>query len=162
MPKNRVLDSAQHCLDQSAECRRLMKLARSEAEAQALKISLAAGQDLPDRLTDTTRSRVDNGASSRTKAASGGSLRSYSGAGPFRNLDLTGVVDVFGYLAEITHVEPPAAAGAFQVMFRLGRCGVVDVAASMARHSVRRTLPSVEFDLRQQLRLDPAILAFPS
>jgi len=31
------MDSAQHCLDQSAECRRLMKLAQSETEAQALK-----------------------------------------------------------------------------------------------------------------------------
>jgi hypothetical protein len=31
------MDSAQHCLDQSAECRRLMKLAGSEAEAYALK-----------------------------------------------------------------------------------------------------------------------------
>jgi hypothetical protein len=29
--------NAQHCLDQSAECRRLMKLAQSEAEAYALK-----------------------------------------------------------------------------------------------------------------------------
>jgi hypothetical protein len=32
------MDSAQHCQDQSAECRRLMKLAQSEDEAQALKI----------------------------------------------------------------------------------------------------------------------------
>jgi hypothetical protein len=31
------MDSAQHCLDQSAECRRLMKLAQSEAEAYTLK-----------------------------------------------------------------------------------------------------------------------------
>jgi hypothetical protein len=31
------MDSAQHCTNQSAECRRLMKLAQSEAEAQALK-----------------------------------------------------------------------------------------------------------------------------
>ena len=31
------MDSMQHCLNQSAECRRLMKLAQSEAEAQALK-----------------------------------------------------------------------------------------------------------------------------
>jgi hypothetical protein len=31
------MDSAQHCLDQSAECRRLMKVAQSEAEAYALK-----------------------------------------------------------------------------------------------------------------------------
>jgi hypothetical protein len=31
------MDSAQHCLDQSAECRRLMKLAQNEAEAQVLK-----------------------------------------------------------------------------------------------------------------------------
>jgi hypothetical protein len=31
------MDSADHCVDQSAECRRLMRLAQSEAEAQALK-----------------------------------------------------------------------------------------------------------------------------
>jgi hypothetical protein len=31
------MGSAQHCLDQSAECRRLLKLAQSEAEARALK-----------------------------------------------------------------------------------------------------------------------------
>jgi hypothetical protein len=31
------MDSAQHCLDQSAECRRLMKSTQSEAEAYALK-----------------------------------------------------------------------------------------------------------------------------
>src|ERR1700730_14495602 len=31
------MDSVQHCLDQAAECRRLMKSARSEAEAKALK-----------------------------------------------------------------------------------------------------------------------------
>jgi hypothetical protein len=31
------MDSAQHCLDQSAGCRRLMKSAQSEAEAYALK-----------------------------------------------------------------------------------------------------------------------------
>ena len=32
------MDSAQHCLDRSAECRRLMKLAGSEAEVHALKL----------------------------------------------------------------------------------------------------------------------------
>ena len=32
------MDSAQHCLDQSAECRRLMQSAQSEAEAYALKL----------------------------------------------------------------------------------------------------------------------------
>jgi hypothetical protein len=32
------MDSPQHCRDQSAECRHLMKLAQSEAEAHALKI----------------------------------------------------------------------------------------------------------------------------
>jgi hypothetical protein len=31
------MDSAQHCLDQSAECRRLMKLAQTEVEARVLK-----------------------------------------------------------------------------------------------------------------------------
>ena len=31
------MDSAEHCLDQSVECRRLMKLAQSEVEAQVLK-----------------------------------------------------------------------------------------------------------------------------
>jgi hypothetical protein len=34
---NYFMDSAQHCIDQSAECRRLVKLAQSEVEAQALK-----------------------------------------------------------------------------------------------------------------------------
>jgi hypothetical protein len=33
-----VMDSAQHCLDQSAKCRRLMKLAQSEDEIHTLKI----------------------------------------------------------------------------------------------------------------------------
>jgi hypothetical protein len=32
------MDSAQHCLDQSVECRRLMKSAQSEAEARVLKV----------------------------------------------------------------------------------------------------------------------------
>jgi hypothetical protein len=32
-----VMDTAQHCLGQSAECRRLVNLALSEAEAHALK-----------------------------------------------------------------------------------------------------------------------------
>ena len=32
------MDSAQHCLDRSAECRRLVKSAQSEAEARALKV----------------------------------------------------------------------------------------------------------------------------
>jgi hypothetical protein len=32
------MDSAERCLDQSAECRRLMQLARSEADAYALKL----------------------------------------------------------------------------------------------------------------------------
>jgi hypothetical protein len=31
------MDSAQHCQDQSAECRRLMQLAPTKAVAQALK-----------------------------------------------------------------------------------------------------------------------------
>ena len=32
-----VMDSPQHCRDQSAECLRLMKLSQSEVETQALK-----------------------------------------------------------------------------------------------------------------------------
>jgi hypothetical protein len=31
------MDSPQHCLDQSAECRRLVKLTQSEAEAEVLR-----------------------------------------------------------------------------------------------------------------------------
>jgi hypothetical protein len=31
------MDSAQHCQDQSAECRRLMKLAQSQSEAEVLR-----------------------------------------------------------------------------------------------------------------------------
>jgi hypothetical protein len=33
-----VMDTAQHCLDQSAECRGLVQLAQSEAEAYALRL----------------------------------------------------------------------------------------------------------------------------
>jgi len=32
------MDTAQHCLDQSAECRDLVQLAQSETEAYALKL----------------------------------------------------------------------------------------------------------------------------
>ena len=32
------MDNAQHCLDQSAECRRLIQFARSEADAYALQL----------------------------------------------------------------------------------------------------------------------------
>ena len=54
------MDSAQHCLDQSAECRRLMKLAQSEVEAQVLKNlsqswSRLAGQI--DRYNELVRNR---------------------------------------------------------------------------------------------------------
>jgi wobble nucleotide-excising tRNase len=54
------MDSAQHCLDQSAECRRLMKLAQSEAEAKVLKNlsqswSRLAGQI--DRYNELVRNR---------------------------------------------------------------------------------------------------------
>jgi hypothetical protein len=47
------MDNAQHCLDQAAECRRLMQFARSEADAYALNFSLAVGPDLLAKLTDT-------------------------------------------------------------------------------------------------------------
>ena len=54
------MDSAEHCLDQSAECRRLMKLAQSKAEAQVLKNlsqswSRLAGQI--DRYNELVRNR---------------------------------------------------------------------------------------------------------
>lgn len=54
------MDSAQHCLDQSAECRRLMKLAQSEVEARVLKNlsqswSRLAGQI--NRYNELVRSR---------------------------------------------------------------------------------------------------------
>jgi hypothetical protein len=54
------MDSAQHCLDQSAECRRLLKSAQSEAEAQVLKNlsqswSRLAGQI--DRYNEIVRNR---------------------------------------------------------------------------------------------------------
>ena len=54
------MDSAQHCRDQSAECRRLMKLAQSEVEAQVLKNlsqswSRLAGQI--DRYNELVRNR---------------------------------------------------------------------------------------------------------
>jgi hypothetical protein len=54
------MDSAQHCRDQSAECRRLMKLAQREVEAQVLKNlsqswSRLAGQI--DRYNELVRNR---------------------------------------------------------------------------------------------------------
>jgi hypothetical protein len=54
------MDSAQHCLDQSAECRRLMKSAQSEVEAKVLKNlsqswSRLAGQI--DRYNELVRNR---------------------------------------------------------------------------------------------------------
>jgi hypothetical protein len=54
------MDSAQHCVDQSAECRRLMKSARSEAEARALKVISRSWLGLAgqiDRYNALVRSR---------------------------------------------------------------------------------------------------------
>jgi hypothetical protein len=54
------MDSAQHCLDQSAECRRLMKLAGSEAEAYALKHLARSWRGLAgqiDRYNELMRNR---------------------------------------------------------------------------------------------------------
>jgi hypothetical protein len=36
-PRGVFMDSAQHCLDQAAECLRLLKAAKSDAEAKNLK-----------------------------------------------------------------------------------------------------------------------------
>jgi hypothetical protein len=52
------MDSAQHCLDQSAECRRLMTLAQGEAEAYALKLLARSWSGLAgqiDRYTALVR-----------------------------------------------------------------------------------------------------------
>ena len=64
------MDSAQHCLDQSAECRRLLKSAQSETEAQALKNlsrtwSGLAGQI--DRYNALMRGQRFSAESSRVK-----------------------------------------------------------------------------------------------
>jgi hypothetical protein len=45
-----VMDSAQHCLDQSAKCRRLMKLAQSEDEIHTLKILARSWVGLAGRI----------------------------------------------------------------------------------------------------------------
>jgi hypothetical protein len=50
--------NAQHCLNQSAECRRLMKLAQSEAEAYALGLLARSWSGLAgqiDRYNALTR-----------------------------------------------------------------------------------------------------------
>jgi hypothetical protein len=54
------MDSAQHCLDQSAECRRLVKSAQSEAEARALKVISRSWVGLAgqiDRYNELVRNR---------------------------------------------------------------------------------------------------------
>jgi hypothetical protein len=53
-----------------------------------------------------------------------------AGAQPFCNLYLTGIVDVLGDLAEIAHIEPLAAGGAFHVVF--GCSASVGAALSMS------------------------------
>ncbi len=65
------MDSAQHCLDQAAECLRLSKAAKSDGEARSFP---KVGRDWPVKSTDTMRSSVSWGASSRSKAASVGGL----------------------------------------------------------------------------------------
>jgi hypothetical protein len=52
------------------------------------------------------------------------------GGSPFCNLYLTGIVDVLGDLAEIAHIEPLAAGGAFHVVF--GCSASVGAALSMS------------------------------
>jgi hypothetical protein len=52
------MDNTQHCLDQSAECRRLMKQAKSEAEVRALKVIARSWLGLAgqvDRFNTLTR-----------------------------------------------------------------------------------------------------------
>jgi hypothetical protein len=67
------MDSAQHCLDQSAECRRIVKLAQSEVEARALKeISrswrrLANQIDRYDALVRNRRGGQEQGRSVRPR-----------------------------------------------------------------------------------------------
>jgi hypothetical protein len=54
------MDSAQHCRDQSAECRRLVKSAQSEAEALALKFISRSWLGLAgqiDRYNELVRKR---------------------------------------------------------------------------------------------------------
>jgi hypothetical protein len=63
------MDSAQHCLDQSAECLRLSKAEKRDTEARILKNLSKFGQDWPVKSTDTMRSCVRLAASSRSKGA---------------------------------------------------------------------------------------------
>jgi hypothetical protein len=54
------MDSAQHCLDQSEEYRRLMKSAQSEAEVRALKLISRSWLGLAgqiDRYNELVRNR---------------------------------------------------------------------------------------------------------
>jgi hypothetical protein len=61
------MDSAQHCLDQSAECRRIVKLVQSEVEARALKeisrswLRLANQIDRYDALVRNRRGGQEQG-----------------------------------------------------------------------------------------------------
>ena len=65
------MDSAQHCLDQSAECRRLLKSALNEAEARALQVisrswlGLAGQIDRYDALVRKHRRNVQDDAPQR-------------------------------------------------------------------------------------------------
>jgi hypothetical protein len=72
----------------------------------------------------------------------------WAGTRAFGNLDLAGIVDVLGYLAEIAHVELSAAAGAFHVMVGLGRCDAVCV-------FVRLHWSRLSFRLPQRVPCDP-------
>jgi hypothetical protein len=54
------MDSAQHCLDQSVECRRLVESAQSEAEVRALKFISRSWRGLAgqiDRYNELERNR---------------------------------------------------------------------------------------------------------
>ena len=80
------MDSAQHCLDQAAECRGLAQLAQSDAEAHALKnlsrawAGLAGQIDRYSALMREQRGVVRSSESPRTGSAL---ARKTDGPGPW-------------------------------------------------------------------------------
>jgi hypothetical protein len=66
------MDTAQHCLGQSAECRRLMKLAQSEAEAYALKNLARAWVGLAGQIDRYKMMREQRGVGQRFSAEGSG------------------------------------------------------------------------------------------
>ena len=63
------MESAQHCIDQAAECLRLVKLAESKDQAEVLRNLSASWSRLAGQSTDTMRSCVKRVVLPGSKAA---------------------------------------------------------------------------------------------